>query len=105
MRTAASVFAACVARIIRTESAGVRMNAHCVSRLCRFSGIAAVITGQKGMSQTGMTIDNVLDSIQHPTDVAKLDADQLRQLADELRERIIGTVSQNGGHLAPSLEV
>jgi 1-deoxy-D-xylulose-5-phosphate synthase len=57
------------------------------------------------MSQTGMTIDNVLDSIQHPTDVAKLDADQLRQLADELRERIIGTVSQNGGHLAPSLGV
>ncbi|MFV0421356.1 1-deoxy-D-xylulose-5-phosphate synthase [Oleidesulfovibrio sp.] len=57
------------------------------------------------MSQSGDMIENVLDSIKHPTDVAKLDADQMKQLAAELRERIISTVSQNGGHLAPSLGV
>jgi len=38
-------------------------------------------------------------------DVKKLDKNQLSQLADELREQIISTVSTNGGHLGSSLGV
>jgi len=48
---------------------------------------------------------NLLTRIDKPHDAAKLDPDDLALLAEELRERIIGTVSRNGGHLAPSLGV
>ncbi len=57
------------------------------------------------MSQNGDTIKNILDDITVPADVAALDDGQIEQLAGELRERIICTVSKNGGHLAPSLGV
>ncbi|MFM9413794.1 1-deoxy-D-xylulose-5-phosphate synthase [Peptococcus simiae] len=45
----------------------------------------------------------LLDSIQEPKDLRKLSADQLNQLAGEIRERIIRVTSVNGGHLAPNL--
>lgn len=45
----------------------------------------------------------VLARIQQPGDVAGLDAAELEQLAQELRDMIVGTVSQTGGHLASSL--
>lgn len=48
---------------------------------------------------------SVLSRIQVPTDVATLDANELRLLAGDVRSAIIETVSQNGGHLAPSLGV
>ncbi len=47
----------------------------------------------------------LLDSIASPRDVAGLGPEKVQQLADELRQRIIATVSRNGGHLAPSLGV
>lgn len=47
----------------------------------------------------------VLSSLTCPSDVANLDTQALNMLAEELREQIIGTVSKNGGHLAPSLGV
>lgn len=40
-----------------------------------------------------------------PEDVAALNDEQMATLAQELRNKIIGTVSKNGGHLAPSLGV
>jgi len=45
----------------------------------------------------------VLDSINSPIDLKKLDGDQLTGLAAEIREQMIKVVSVNGGHLASSL--
>ena len=45
----------------------------------------------------------VLDSINAPSDLQGLTPEQLTQLASEIRERILSTVSANGGHLASSL--
>jgi len=47
----------------------------------------------------------ILDHIDSPEDVRALKAEQLPQLADELRSFIITTVAKTGGHLAPSLGV
>jgi len=45
----------------------------------------------------------LLDTIDHPRDVHTLDADQLAQLARELREALVASVSQTGGHLSSNL--
>ena len=45
----------------------------------------------------------ILDSIDCPADVRRVQAADLPALAQEVRERILATVSRNGGHLAPSL--
>jgi len=47
----------------------------------------------------------ILDNVDSPADVKKLDTSQLTTLAEELRHEIIRVVSRNGGHLAPSLGV
>lgn len=47
----------------------------------------------------------ILEKINSPSDLKKLGMDELKVLADELRETIIQTVSVNGGHLASSLGV
>ena len=47
----------------------------------------------------------ILDNIDSPADLKKLDTSQLTTLAEELRHEIIRVVSRNGGHLAPSLGV
>jgi 1-deoxy-D-xylulose-5-phosphate synthase len=47
----------------------------------------------------------LLDSINSPVDLKKLSVEQLETLAVEIRETIIQTVSQTGGHLAPCLGV
>lgn len=47
----------------------------------------------------------LLDAIEHPTDVAKLNAEDLTRLAEEVRRVIVDTVAHTGGHLAPSLGV
>jgi 1-deoxy-D-xylulose-5-phosphate synthase len=46
-----------------------------------------------------------LDKINSPEDLKKLDESELPELAQEIREIIIKTVSRTGGHLAPSLGV
>lgn len=48
---------------------------------------------------------SLLEQIQSPEDVKRLDAEQLPQLAQEIRERIIATTSKNGGHIGPNLGV
>ncbi len=45
----------------------------------------------------------LLDSINSPQELKKLSPELLPQLAQEIREKIIATVSKTGGHLAPSL--
>jgi 1-deoxy-D-xylulose-5-phosphate synthase len=46
-----------------------------------------------------------LETIRNPQDLSKLSAAQLDQLAAEIREFLIGNVSQTGGHLGPNLGV
>ncbi|MCR5484799.1 MAG: 1-deoxy-D-xylulose-5-phosphate synthase [Clostridiales bacterium] len=46
-----------------------------------------------------------LDKIKSPTDVKKLSPKELEILCAEIRETLIDTVSQNGGHLASNLGV
>src|SRR4030042_1208778 len=47
----------------------------------------------------------VLDQIQTSFDVKKLDLWKLERLCREIREEILLTVSENGGHLASNLGV
>ena len=47
----------------------------------------------------------LLDTIDSPADLRKLDPEKFEQLASEIRTKIINTVSKTGGHLAPSLGV
>ena len=47
----------------------------------------------------------LLDNIDSPEDLRRLDSKHLPQLAEEIRQRIIDTVSETGGHLAPCLGV
>jgi 1-deoxy-D-xylulose-5-phosphate synthase len=47
----------------------------------------------------------LLDQVQYPSDIRKLQKDQLTQLADELRAEMISAVSQSGGHLGSGLGV
>jgi 1-deoxy-D-xylulose-5-phosphate synthase len=48
---------------------------------------------------------NLLDSIQSPADLRKFSVPQLENLAREIRERLIVTLSKTGGHLGPNLGV
>ena len=53
-----------------------------------------------------MTIETpLLDSVNMPEDLRKLDKSQLRQFADELRAEVIDAVSVTGGHLGSGLGV
>ncbi|MGY3317553.1 1-deoxy-D-xylulose-5-phosphate synthase [Arthrobacter sp. TE12232] len=47
----------------------------------------------------------ILDTIRNPQDLSKLSGAQLDQLAAEVRDFLIGNVSQTGGHLGPNLGV
>jgi 1-deoxy-D-xylulose-5-phosphate synthase len=46
-----------------------------------------------------------LDMIDHPSHVKKLTAEQLQQLAAEIRHDLITKLAKNGGHLGPNLGV
>jgi len=50
-------------------------------------------------------MDKILDGIDHPYDVKRLDREELEKLCQELRQEIISAVSRNGGHLASNLGV
>ncbi|MCG8690794.1 MAG: 1-deoxy-D-xylulose-5-phosphate synthase, partial [Minwuiales bacterium] len=47
----------------------------------------------------------LLDAVQYPADLRKLEKSQLRQFADELRAEMIDAVSVTGGHLGSGLGV
>jgi len=46
-----------------------------------------------------------VDKIESPADIKKLNSEQLSLLCEEIREHLISSVSQNGGHLASNLGV
>jgi len=50
-------------------------------------------------------MNQLLDRIEGPEDVKKLNPKELNQLAQEIRELIIQVVSKTGGHLSPNLGV
>nr|XP_043627590.1 probable 1-deoxy-D-xylulose-5-phosphate synthase 2, chloroplastic [Erigeron canadensis] len=47
----------------------------------------------------------ILDKIDHPINMKNLSIEDLEKLADELREEIVYTVSETGGHLSSNLGV
>lgn len=47
----------------------------------------------------------LLSNIKSPSDIKKMSYDELGKLAEEIRYKLIETVSANGGHLAPNLGV
>src|SRR5919204_1934511 len=47
----------------------------------------------------------LLDAVDVPADIRRLRTDQLRQLADELRQEMISAVAVTGGHLGAGLGV
>ncbi len=49
--------------------------------------------------------NEILSTIKSPQDLKKLDEATLVKLCEEIREKIIDTVSVNGGHLSPNLGV
>ena len=63
----------------------------------------------KEVSNSEATLRNtptpLLDAIEVPADLRKLDAKQLKQVADELRHETIDAVSVTGGHLGAGLGV
>jgi len=48
-------------------------------------------------------MENLLENINSPADLKLLPQDKLQQVADQIRQSIIDTVSKTGGHLASSL--
>lgn len=50
-------------------------------------------------------MDKILEQIHSPLDVKKLGEDELTALCEEIRRKVIETVSANGGHLASNLGV
>src|SRR3954453_17312305 len=51
------------------------------------------------------TTAGILASIGSPSDLKRLDADQLTGLAAEIRDFLVAKVSRTGGHLGPNLGV
>jgi len=51
------------------------------------------------------TPPRLLDSVRSPADVKALDAAQLPQLAQEIRDELIAVTARNGGHIGPNLGV
>ena len=47
----------------------------------------------------------LLNEINYPSDLRKLDLSQLPQVSKELREELIDVVSETGGHLGAGLGV
>ena len=58
-----------------------------------------------GDVMTGQSTTPLLDTVDIPADIRRLKTDQLRQLADELRQETISAVSVTGGHLGAGLGV
>ena len=58
-----------------------------------------------GPPYAGPASKPILDSVQYPRDMKRLDMKELQQLAHELRWEIIEAVSRTGGHFSSSLGV
>src|SRR5581483_1997086 len=60
----------------------------------------------EAVRSAGMSVQTpMLDRVVYPADLRNLSAEQLRQVADELRAETIDAVSVTGGHLGSALGV
>jgi len=57
------------------------------------------------MAEERVVTERILDRIDSPADLRRLERKDLSRLAEEIREEIVSVCSQTGGHLAPSLGV
>jgi 1-deoxy-D-xylulose-5-phosphate synthase len=57
------------------------------------------------MTMSDSSSTPLLDTIQGPGDLKKIDPDKLPALAEEIRETLINSLSNTGGHLGPNLGV
>ncbi len=57
------------------------------------------------MNESSSPSSRLLDAIHSPADLKALSADQLPQLAQEIRQEIIAVTARNGGHVGPNLGV
>ena len=55
--------------------------------------------------ESGLDMSKYLDRIDSPTDLKKLTGPELKELASEIREKLVSVVFDNGGHLASNLGV
>ncbi|WCJ42410.1 1-deoxy-D-xylulose 5-phosphate synthase 1 [Euphorbia peplus] len=70
------------------------------------NAMVAKITEKKSLNFTGnKPATPILDTINYPIHMKNLNVQDLENLADELREEIVYTVSKTGGHLSSSLGV
>jgi 1-deoxy-D-xylulose-5-phosphate synthase len=52
-----------------------------------------------------MSEKDILPNISEPEDLKELDETEIKRLCEEIRQRIIKTTSENGGHVGPNLGV
>ncbi|HAN83367.1 MAG TPA: 1-deoxy-D-xylulose-5-phosphate synthase, partial [Verrucomicrobiales bacterium] len=57
------------------------------------------------MTMSDSSSTNLLDTIQGPDDLKKIEPERLTELAGEIRNRLITSLSNTGGHLGPNLGV
>ena len=57
------------------------------------------------MTMSDSSSTNLLDTIQDPDDLKKIEPERLTELAGEIRNRLITSLSNTGGHLGPNLGV
>ncbi|WP_307082676.1 1-deoxy-D-xylulose-5-phosphate synthase [Streptomyces canus] len=57
------------------------------------------------MARTSTSRRPLLGQIRHPRDLASLTAEQLTELAEEIRSFLVEEVSKTGGHLGPNLGI
>src|SRR5258708_23678666 len=68
----------------------------------RISSRKASVAAMRGLFR-GSLMNGLLEKIKDPSDLRRLREDQLPQLAKEVRDLILGSVSQTGGHLSSNL--
>ena len=57
------------------------------------------------MTMSDSSSTNLLDTIQGPSDLKKIESERLPELAQEIRNTLITSLSNTGGHLGPNLGV
>src|SRR3546814_3605391 len=67
--------------------------------------VPKIATWPGGMPEMPTLITPLLDHVHTPADLRQLQPNQLRQLADELRQEVISAVGVTGGHLGAGLGV
>src|SRR5436305_10657445 len=60
---------------------------------------------QTSVSSESTTANRLLDGIRSPADIKAIREQDLPQLAQEVRDELVKTLSQTGGHLGPNLGV